>query len=82
MSLAAAFTILFGNGKQSNTTRRISLLSAIIVSIQAIYIVVINSINFTLINILAFYLIIGLLITIPILLIKYEQKFIKNLKFL
>ena len=38
MSLAAAFTILLGSSKQSNTTKRISLSSAIIVSTQAFYI--------------------------------------------
>ena len=43
MSLAAAFTILLGKEKNSNTTKRISLLSIIIVSIQAIYIVAINT---------------------------------------
>ncbi len=82
MSLAAAFTILYGNRKQSNTTRRISLSSAIIVSTQAIFIVAINTVNFTLINSLVFYVILGVLITIPILLIKYEKKFIKPLKIL
>ncbi len=60
MSLAAAFTILFGAGKKLNTTKRISLSSAIILATQAIYIVAINTINFTLINIFVFYLIIGL----------------------
>ncbi len=82
MSLAAAFTILLGTGKKSNTTRRISLSSAIIVSTQAIYIVSINTIHFTLINILVFYFIIGLFIITPVLLIKYENKFTKTLKFL
>ena len=81
MSLAAAFTILSGSSKQSNTTKRISLLSAIIVSIQAVYIVTINTINFSLINILIFYSVLALLITIPILLIEYEKKFIKTMKF-
>ena len=81
MSLAAAFTILFGSSKQSNTTKRISLLSAIIVSLQAIYIVAINTINFTLINILIFYSIFRFLIAIPILLIEYEKKFINTMKF-
>ena len=81
MSLAAAFTILFGSSKQSNTTKRISYYQLIIVSLQAIYIVTINTINFSLINILIFYSVLGLLITIPILLIEYEKKFIKTLKF-
>ncbi|MBV68423.1 MAG: hypothetical protein CMJ08_01310 [Pelagibacterales bacterium] len=82
MSLAAAFTILLGTEKKSNTTKRISLSSTIIVSTQAIYIIVINTINFNLINILIFYFILGLFIILPILLIKYENKLIRTLKFL
>ena len=82
MSLAAALTILLGAEKKSNTTKRISLSSAIIVSTQAIYIIIINTINFNLINILIFYFILGLFIIIPILLIKYESNLIKTLKFL
>ncbi len=82
MSMAAAFTILLGTAKQTNSTKRITFLSTTVVSIQAIFIVTINTINFTLINILFFYSILIFLITIPILLIEYENKFFKSLKLL
>ena len=82
MSLTAAFTILLGKWKNSNITKRISLLSIIIVSIQAIYIVAINTINFNLLNVFIFYSTLGLLIATPILLLRYENKLNKSFKFI
>ena len=46
MSLAAAFTILLGNSKQSNTTKRISFIISYCCIFQAIYIVVLIQLIF------------------------------------
>ncbi|MBF97260.1 MAG: hypothetical protein CFH34_00666 [Alphaproteobacteria bacterium MarineAlpha9_Bin4] len=82
MSMTAACCILLGSSKHANTTRRISFFSAVIVAIQAVYIVVINSINFSLTNIFLFYFILVLMIALPVILIKYEKKLFKSLNFI
>ena len=81
MSLVASCSILFGNSKNSNSSKRIGIVSAIIVTIQAIYIVAINSIYFSFANSSLFYLILILMIAIPIILIKNEKIFSKSLSF-
>ena len=81
MSLAASSSILFGFSKKSTSAKRITLVSAVIVFIQAIYIVTINIIEFNMLNISLFYLTLALLITIPIILIEFERKVLKSLKY-
>ena len=56
MSLVAACSILYGVTKHSNYTRRIAIVSGIVVAIQAIYVVLINSINFSITNIIFLYI--------------------------
>ena len=82
MSLAAACSILIGSSKHSNNTKRISLVSAVIVAIQAIFIIAINTINFSFANTVIFYLTLVLMIAFPIILIEYERKLLKSLNLL
>ncbi len=82
MSLAAACSILVGSSKHTNTTKRISLVSAAIVTVQAMFIVAINTINFSLTNTVIFYLVLALMIALPVTLIAYERKLLKSLNLL
>ncbi len=80
MSLVAACSILIGNSKNYNITKRISFISGTIVAVQAIYIVVLNTINFSLTNIFVFYLTLALMIVSPLVLIENERKLFKSAK--
>ena len=82
MSLVAACSILLGNSKNYNTTKRISFISGTIVAVQAIYIVILNTINFSLANIFIFYIILVLMIIFPLVLIENERKLFKSAKLL
>ena len=80
MSLVAACSILLGNSKNYNTTKRISFISGTIVAVQAIYIVILNTIKFSL-AILIFYIILVLMIIFPLVLIENERKLFESVKF-
>ena len=82
MSLVAACSILLGNSKNYNTTKRISFISGTIVAVQAIYIVILNTIKFSLANILIFYIILVLMIIFPLVLIENERKLFESVKLL
>ena len=81
MCLAASCTILFGSSKKPNSSKRIGIVSAFIVSLQALYIASINSLNFSLLTIIFFYFMFFLIIFIPIILVEYEKKILKYLDF-
>ena len=81
MSLVAACSILYGVTKHSNYTRRIAIVSGIVVTIQAIYVVLINSINFSITNIMLLYITLFVMIVFPLILIEYEKNIFKSLFF-
>lgn len=78
MSLVAACSIMYGVTKHSNYTRRIAIVSGIVVAIQAIYVVLINSINFSVTNIMLLYITLFVMLVFPLILIEYEKNIFKS----
>ena len=80
MCTLSSFSILFGELKRKNLVRKIALSSFIAVLVQAFYISIMNKLIFSIYTFILPYLILILLSCIPMLLIKYENYFLKAIK--
>ena len=80
MCSLASFSILFGEFKRKVLVKKIILCSFIAVVMQALYISIMNKLVFSMYTFLLPYLSLILLSSLPILLIKYENKFFNTLK--
>ena len=80
MCALAAFSVLFGEFRRKVLVSKIIACSFIAVLMQAIYISIMNKLIFSMYTFLLPYLSLILLSSIPILIIKYENKVINILK--
>ncbi len=80
MCSLASFSILCGEFKRKVLVKKIILCSFIAVVMQALYISIMNKLVFSMYTFLLPYLSLILLSSLPILLIKYENKFLNTLK--